>query len=76
MSSLERTVLELLLDRPEALLSIDEVVRYMTAGSVDFGERDAVEVAIRALVQAGLAHRLGKFVFPTLAAVTWAAEAQ
>ena len=43
-------VLELLLDHHPGLLSIDEVVRKMTAGADTYPERDAVEVALRELV--------------------------
>ena len=40
----------------------------MTAGSDAFAERDRVDVALRELVEAGLAHRLGTFVFASHAA--------
>jgi hypothetical protein len=69
MSSYERAVLALLLERYPALSSIDEVVRYVAPEPAGFPERDAVDVAIRELVQAGLVHRLGGFVFVTEAAV-------
>jgi hypothetical protein len=36
----------------------------------DFAERDDAANAIRELIQVGLAHRIGGFVFPTLAAVS------
>lgn len=62
------TVLALLLDHHPALLSVDEVIRAITAGSDSFAERDRVDVALREIVEAGLAHRLGPFVFASHAA--------
>lgn len=67
---LERAVLGLLLEHRMTLLSIEEITRFITAGSDDFGKRDDVENAIRELVQLGLANRIAGFVFPTLAAVS------
>jgi hypothetical protein len=69
MSVHERVVLGLLLEHHPALLSIDEVVRYVAPDPAGFAERDAVEVAIRALAEAGLAHQLERFVFATAPAV-------
>jgi Fe2+ or Zn2+ uptake regulation protein len=63
MSTYERAVFGLLLEHHPALLSIEEVVRHVAPSAADFAERDAVHVAIRALVQAGLVHRLDRFVF-------------
>jgi hypothetical protein len=68
MNALEHAVLELLVERSPALLSIDEVVRDMAPDPADFAERDDVKTAIRQLVQAGLAHHLDDFVFATVAA--------
>jgi Fe2+ or Zn2+ uptake regulation protein len=65
-----RAVLELLLDHHPGLLSLDKVVREMTAGAESFGERDPIELAVRELVEAGLAHRLGHFVFASHAAAS------
>jgi hypothetical protein len=65
----ERAVLGLLLEHHPALLSIDEVIRYLSPDPADFAERDAIDVAIGALARAGLAHRLERFVFATAAAV-------
>jgi Fe2+ or Zn2+ uptake regulation protein len=65
------SVLELLLDHHPGLLSIDELIREMTAGAESFAERDAIEVAVRELVEAGLAHRLGSFVFASHAAASF-----
>jgi Fe2+ or Zn2+ uptake regulation protein len=64
-------VLELLLDHHPGVLSIDELVREMTAGSEAFAEQDPIKVAARELVEAGLAHRLGAFVFASHAAATF-----
>jgi hypothetical protein len=50
--------------------SVEEIVRELTAEQPDeFTARDRVEIAIRDLVGAGLAHRHGPFVFATHAAV-------
>jgi hypothetical protein len=50
--------------------SVEEIVRELTADQPDeFTPRDRVEIAIRDLVGAGLAHRHGPFVFATRAAV-------
>lgn len=68
VSTHERAVLGLLLEHHPALLSVDEVVRFL-APEPDFAERDAVDVAIRALTQAGLIHRLDRFVFAAAPAV-------
>ena len=63
------SVLDLLLEHHPALLSVEEVIREMTAGAEAFGARDRIEVALRRLVETGLAHRLGPFVFASHAAV-------
>jgi len=69
VSTHERAVLGLLLEHHPALLSIDEIVRYVALDPADFAARDPVHVAIRALVQAGVAHRLDRFVFAAAPAV-------
>lgn len=71
MSTHERAVLGLLLEHHPALLSINEVVRYVIPGSVDFAEKDSVSNAIRVLVQAGLIHQLDRFVFAAAPAVSF-----
>jgi hypothetical protein len=63
------SVLDLLLEHHPSLLSVDEVIREMTAGTDEFGARDRIEVGVRRLVETGLAHRLGSFVFASHAAV-------
>jgi hypothetical protein len=65
----EQGVLGLLLEAHPGLRSIDEILREMTDDSVEFAERDLIENAIRDLVRVGLAHRHGRFVFATYAAV-------
>ena len=69
MSDPTGTVLDLLLEHHPALLSVEEVIREMTAGADEFAARDRIEVAVRRLVETGLAHRLGPFVFASHAAV-------
>ena len=64
------SVLDLLLEHHPALLSVEEVIREMTAGTDAFDARDRIEVAIRRLVETGLAHRVGSFVFASHAAVS------
>lgn len=71
MSDPAGSVLELLLEHHPALLSVEEVIREMTAGAESFAERDTIEVAMRELVEAGLAHQLGSFVFASHAAVSF-----
>ena len=68
MTDARHAVLELLLDHHPGLLSLDELTREMTAGAECFAGRDRVAVAVRELVAAGLANRLGEFVFASHAA--------
>jgi Fe2+ or Zn2+ uptake regulation protein len=63
------TVLDLLLENHPALLSVEEIIRELTAGTDEFAARDRIEVALRRLVETGLVHRLGSFVFASHAAV-------
>lgn len=53
---------------PQAL-TLDELVRELTAASPEFCEQDRIERAVRDLVGGGLIHRDGARVFPTRAAV-------
>jgi hypothetical protein len=69
---MKRAVLQLLLAEHPAQLTIDEVVLEL-ATPVDWAKRDEVEVALTELVQSGLVHRHGRFVFPTHAAVRFEA---
>ena len=52
-----------------AQLRQSELVREITAGAADFGERDAVERAVRDLVSVGLLFRNDDLVLPTRAAL-------
>jgi hypothetical protein len=65
----EQGLLGLLLEAHPGLRSVDEILREMTDDSEEFAERDRIENAIRDLVRVGLAHRHGRFVFATHAAV-------
>ena len=65
------SVLELLLDHHPGLLSTEEVMREMTAASEAFADRDRIAVALRELVETGLVHRLGAFVFASHAAASF-----
>ena len=53
---------------PQAL-TLEEVVREMTAAAPEFSERDRIERAVNDLVAGGLMHRNGNFVLPTRAAL-------
>jgi hypothetical protein len=55
---------------PQAL-TLDEVVREMTAAAPEFSERDRIERAVNDLVAGGLIHHNGAFVLPTRAAVLY-----
>jgi hypothetical protein len=69
MSALEQAVLGVLLEHHPGLLSLEELVRHIAPDPADFADRDNVVVAIRELVQRGLAHRIEEFVFASAAAV-------
>jgi len=59
---------QVLVDHP-AQVTVGELVRELAADPTGFGERDAVERAVRDLVGAGLLHRHDAFVVPTRAAL-------
>jgi Fe2+ or Zn2+ uptake regulation protein len=63
-----QAVLELLLEHHPGLLSIEELTRELIAGADTFDARDRIAVAVRELVAAGLANRVGEFVFASHAA--------
>jgi hypothetical protein len=65
----EAAVLRQLLFLSPAQLSLDELLRELNGGIEDFGERDAVERAVRDLAGAGLLHRNGALLAPTRAAL-------
>lgn len=62
-------VLGLLVELHPGQLHTDEVVREIAADPSDFGDRDAVTVALAELAQTGLVHRHDGFVFASRAAV-------
>lgn len=62
-------LLSFMLRRHPALTSLSEIERELAERSYGPYARDAVERGVRDLVHAGLLHRLGDFVFATLAAV-------
>lgn len=64
---LQRAVLDRLLDIGQ--LSIEELVRDLTAETSGVTASDPIERAVRDLVRAGLVHRHGPFAMPTRAAV-------
>lgn len=66
---LEAAVLRLLLIEHPRLLTEAEVVRELESGAKASGDSDAIEVAVRSLVGAGLVHRHGRFVLPSRAAL-------
>ena len=47
MSDPTGSILDLLLEHHPALLSVDEVIREMTAGRDEFGARDRIDVGVR-----------------------------
>ncbi len=67
-AAMEAAVLRLLLAFPPGHVTFDELVREVAVDPGDFGQRDAVERAVRDLSAGGLAHRSGKLVLPSRAA--------
>lgn len=65
----EATVLRELLALHPAQLTVEELVRDMAVDPDDFGERDAVERAVRDLARAGLVNRAGELAIPSRAAL-------
>jgi hypothetical protein len=65
-----RVLREVLFIYPEAM-TLDELVRELTAASPEFSERDRIERAVRDLIAGGLLHRVGDLVLPTRAAVNF-----
>lgn len=68
-AAVEVAVLMLLLSVHPAQVTFDELLRMMTAHEPDFGERDAIGLAVEELAASGLAHRNGEAVFASRAAV-------
>ncbi len=67
--AIEAVVLRQALVLHPAQATIDELILEIAADPFDFGERDAIERAVRDLARSGLLHRNGDFVFPTRAAL-------
>lgn len=67
--AVEAAVLQHILDFHPARMTAAELVRELGGESPGFGERDAIERAIRALAQAGLLHSRDDFLAPTRAAL-------
>lgn len=65
----ESAVLQQLLDLHPIQLTAAELVRELGGETPGFGERDAIERAIRDLTGAGLLHGHEGFVIPTRAAL-------
>lgn len=65
----ESAVLQQVLILHPAQVTVAELVREIAGDAAEFGERDAVERAVRDLVGAGLLHRHDAFVAPTRAAL-------
>jgi hypothetical protein len=65
----EAVVLRRLLDLHPSQVSLEELIRELGGAPEDFGQRDAVERAVRDLAAAGIVHRNAGFVFPTRAAL-------
>jgi hypothetical protein len=68
-AALEAAVLRQLLALHPVQISFDELLREIAAEPEDFGQRDALERAVRDLAAAGLLHRRDGFVIPSRAAL-------
>jgi hypothetical protein len=67
--AVESAVLMRVLDLHPSQVTVAELVRDVAGEQAGFGERDAIERAVRDLSGAGLLHRSDEFVLPTRAAV-------
>lgn len=67
--SVESAVLRQLLDLHPTRLTLEELLRELSAGRDSFAERDAINRAVRDLAAVGLLHRGEDFVAPTRAAL-------
>lgn len=67
--TMESAVLRQLLDLHPTRLTLEELAREVVGNGGSFGERDAVERAVKELSGAGLLHRGEEFVAPTRAAL-------
>jgi hypothetical protein len=66
---IESAVLAQLLALHPMQVTFEELLREVAGQPEDFGQRDAVERAVRDLAAAGLVHRGDDFVVPSRAAV-------
>lgn len=66
---IEAAVLQQVLAIHPSPLTLVELVGEIAGGSGDFGQRDAVERAVRELVGCGLLHRSESLVLPSRAAL-------
>ena len=71
-AAIEATVLRQALLLHPVQVTLVELVREVAADPEDFGQRDAVERAVRDLARAGLLHAGGEFVVPSRAALRFA----
>lgn len=67
--SYEQAVLRHVFDWQPTILRLCDLVREVSTNPGDFGERDAVERAVRDLTKVGLLYRQGECVLPTTTAV-------
>ncbi|HEV7770499.1 MAG TPA: hypothetical protein VGO66_07555 [Solirubrobacterales bacterium] len=65
----ESAVLQQVLDLYPTQVTLAELLREVGGQFADFGERDAIERAVRDLAGSGLLHRHDEFVLPTRAAL-------
>jgi hypothetical protein len=65
----EQRVLREVLDYHPGTFTLEELIRELTGCSTRFGDRDAIERAVRDLAAVGLIHRRGDVLFPTRTAV-------
>ncbi len=66
---IESAVLAKLLALHPIQLTFEELLREVAGQPEDFGQRDAVERAVRDLLAAGLVHRSNELVLPSRAAL-------
>jgi hypothetical protein len=67
--ALESAVLQHVLALHPTAVTVDELARELACGEDAFGERDAIERAVRDLTGTGLLHGGKTFVLPTRAAL-------
>jgi len=65
----ESAVLQQVLDLYPIQVTMAELLREVGGQFADFGERDAIERAVRDLVGSGLLHRNEEFILPSRAAL-------